>query len=621
MVIRYLSQRSLEEAVSIITSEFPDPKMSETVPVFESVGRVTAVPVFAPYSVPEVNLAAMDGIAMRSGDTAGASEQHPVIINDFLRLNTGNVVPTEFDSLVLIEDIWEKDGTCIVRKSARPWQNVRPAGEDIRSGELILQAGHTIRAFDTGALGTYGITDPLVRMVRVGLIPTGSELVMPGTRPKPGQVVESNTGMAYAWFAEHGARPKRYPITPDVPEKIREAIIKGISENDMLVVSAGSSAGTRDFTAGVIKELGELLFHGVAIKPGKPVILGKIDNKPIIGLPGYPLAAQAVLRELVAPLLNAWGFPSPEIKTMKVRLAQSLTSDVGFDEFVLLTVGRFEDHYLGSQQSRGAGVQMAPVRANAYVHIPPQLEGIDEGTEVSVVLTGDSSTIDSSLFITGWNDPALGHLANIVKKDGVKLHIANEGNMGGILALRKNVCHAAPMHMLSQDGEYNIPELITYLPEEELILVTIAEIQQGIVSKDSMNPVTLKDLTEVTFINRQLGADSRTLFDLALKDSGIDPVTIKGYTHEVNSDLAVAEAVKTGTADAGICNYLTSVQYGLEFVPIAKERYELVFRKSMLSNPLMSALVDAISSPIFAEALEARGGYDLTLTGTVRTLP
>ena len=318
MVTRYLNVVPLDEALNLIRRSFPEKIFHRTVPLAESVGMITASPIFARYSVPEVHLAAMDGIAARSRDTYGAGEQRPVALTDALRVNTGNVVPDEYDTVIMIEDVTVSEDGYIIRKAAPPWQHIRPAGEDIGESEMALPSMHRIRPHEAGALAAYGITEVDTVSVRVGLVPTGSELVAAGTRPSPGQVVESNSIMAEAWLSSLGAPCTRYPITPDDPDRIRDAIRQGVRENDMLIVSAGSSAGTKDFTADMLGELGEVLSHGVAIKPGKPVIIGKVEEKPVIGLPGYPLSAMTVIREIVIPLSRqVRDCPTPSRSTLK----------------------------------------------------------------------------------------------------------------------------------------------------------------------------------------------------------------------------------------------------------------------------------------------------------------
>ena len=437
MVKRYLSVISLNDALALLAREFPCIPSTVQIPLAEAAGRITTEPIFARYSVPEIHLAAMDGIAVRSGDTKGASEQHPVTLPKAARVNTGNVVPPEYDAVIMIEDVWETDGSYTIRKAAAPWQHVRPAGEDLAESEMVMPSAHRIRAHEIGALATYGITNPNVIAVRVGLVPTGSELVAAGTRPAPGQVVESNTVMAKAMLDDAGATCTRYPFVEDKPEKIRNAIATACKENDIVIVSAGSSAGTKDYTADVIAELGEVLVHGVAIKPGKPVIIGRIDKKPVIGLPGYPLSALTVIREIVLPFLRNYGLIINEPESIRAQITTAVAKEIGSDEFVLCTLGQVGSRWVVSPQSKGAGVQMSGVRANAYIRVPRTSEGFDAGGEVEAKLMVPASEATNALLITGSHDPVIDYLANLIRPQGITLLSTHAGSMGGLLALKK----------------------------------------------------------------------------------------------------------------------------------------------------------------------------------------
>ncbi|MDO9035011.1 MAG: molybdopterin biosynthesis protein [Methanoregula sp.] len=617
MVKRYLSVISLDDALSLLSREFSCIPSSVPVPLEGVCGRITSGPIFARYSVPEIHLAAMDGIAVRSRETIGASEQHPLTLSKTARVNTGNVVPPEYDAVIMIEDVWEADGIYTIRKSAAPWQHVRPAGEDLAESEMVMPSSHRIRAHEIGALATYGITHPEVITVRVGLVPTGSELVLAGTRPAPGQVVESNTVMAKAMLNEAGATCTRYPVVEDKPEKIRDAIANAVRENDIVIVSAGSSAGTKDYTADVIAELGEVLVHGVAIKPGKPVIIGRIDKKPVIGLPGYPLSALTVLREIVLPFLRNYGLFIPEPGCIRAQITTAVAKEIGSDEFVLCTLGKVGSRWVVSPQSKGAGVQMSGVRANAYIRVPKASEGFDAGGEVDARLMVPASEAANALLITGSHDPVIDYLADLIRPQGITLLSTHAGSMGGILALKKDECHAAPTHLLADDGSYNTAYLEKYLPGTDLDLVCIAERQQGIVSRDGLS---FRDLANHTFINRQRGSGTRMLFDYELKKARIDPTLIPGYEREVTTHIAVALAVKSGEADAGMCVFSAAKALGLPFVPVAQERYELAFRKEHADDPRLSALITAIRSPAFREILNRLGGYETAETGQQRAV-
>ena len=561
----------------------------------------------------------MDGIAVRNEDTWGASEQRPVRVTNFTRVNTGNVIPPGYDAVIMIEDVTLDGHSAVIRKAAAPWQHVRPAGEDIAESEMILPSSHLIRPHEIGALAAYGISCVPVLTARVGLIPTGCELVTPGTKPAPGQVVESNTVMAAAWLRTLGAECMRYPVTPDDPDLISDRMKQAVAENDIVVVSAGSSAGTKDYTAEVISGLGEVLVHGIAIKPGKPAIIGKIDGKPIIGMPGYPLSALTVIREVMVPLLGRFGLSFPDPDELTAILALSLHSDIGTCEYVLLAIGRINDRFIAIPLSRGSGVQMSGVRAHALLRIPPDKEGYEAGEKVSVTLMVPEAIAEQTLLISGSHDPVLDYLLELTQGEGVTLHSSHTGSMGGILSLKRGSCHAAPMHLLHPSGEYNLPFLSQYLPGEDITLVCVAGREQGIVSHDGLS---LSDLPSHTFVNRQKGSGTRILLDYELGRQGIDPGSIRGYDRELTTHIGVALAVRQGEADAGMCVYSAARALGLSFVPIGKERYELAIRSDDLADPRIRTLVDAIRSERFREILRDLGGYDTTCTGQLRnTLP
>jgi putative molybdopterin biosynthesis protein len=619
MVRRYLSLVSLDEALEQISETFAFEPATTSVPLEEAAGRITSKAIFARYSVPERHLSAMDGIAVRSADTIGASEQNPVILGAIARVNTGNIIPAGYDAVIMIEDVQETGEDYAIRAPVSPWQHIRPVGEDLGESEMILPSLHRIRPQEIGALAAYGINSVEVLSLSVGLIPTGSELVPLGTRPAPGQVVESNMHMAAAYLQDLGASCTHYHITPDEPGLIETAIKNGIMENDLLIISAGSSKGTRDYTADIIARLGEVLIHGMAIKPAKPVIIGKIDDKPVIGMPGYPLACYTILREVLRPMLTHYGFQPSAHETVRARLTTTLNSDIGTDEFVLLSVGRIGNEWVAVPQSRGAGVQMSAVRANAYTRIASEREGIMSGGEIDARLLVNRTNAEEALLVTGSHDPALDHLADLVRVQSVEVHSAHIGSMGGLLTLKKGECHIAPMHLLSPDGDYNIPYLKKYMPNEELVLLCVAERQQGIVSRDGLG---FDEIPSQRFANRQRGSGTRILLDHMITERGLEPAKIVGYDYELTTHLAVALAVRNKEADAGMCVYSAAKALDLDFVPVTTERYELVTRrKTLLEDSRVARLFATVESQEFKNKLVKLGGYEISETGVQRELP
>jgi putative molybdopterin biosynthesis protein len=407
-------------------------------------------------------------------------------------------------------------------------------------------------------------------------------------------------------------------MVKDDPSQIRKVLQQAVDENDLVIISAGSSAGTKDFTADVIADLGEVLVHGVAIKPGKPAIIGRVDKKPVIGMPGYPLSALTVLREIVTPLIHQFGLPVPSFGTIEACFTVSISKDIGSDEFVLCSLGHVGDRWVLSPLSRGAGVQMSAVRSNAYLKIPAGIEGYEAATRVTANLTVSQAEAERALLLTGSHDPLVDYLTDLLSQREVELHSTHVGSLGGIVALKKNECHAAPMHLLAENGDYNIPYLQKYLPNQGVVLICIAERQQGIISKEGIG---FDSLSTHTFVNRQRGSGTRMLLDHLLMKNRIDPSKIHGYEHEVTTHLAVALAVKSGEADAGMGVYSAAKTFGLRFIPVASERYEIAIRPEHLGDPRVSELCNTLVSPSFKEILIRLGGYDTTETGVRRELP
>ena len=594
---RYLNLTPLPDALAAMRRAFPPLNHTETVPLRLSVGRVTAEPLYAEYSIPQADIATFDGYAVRSEDTLGAQDQQPLPLTRSARINTGEILPPSFDAVVMVEDTWDEGGEIWIRKSAAPWQHVRHAGEDIRAGELILPKGHQIRPFDTGALATYGITRLGVRSVRVGIIPTGSDLVPPGVVPAPGQTVETNTLMAEAYLTRMGATCHRYEIVPDDPDLIREALLGAVAENDLIILSAGSSAGSRDYSSDVVGALGEIIFHGIAVRPGKPVLLARIDGKPVLGMPGYPVAAQTILREVVGELLHWWGLSPIQGEQLDVRLSRKLTSDIGFDEFIPVSVGRVDGVCWATPHPRGGGIQMAVVRANGYLHVPAGQEGIGAGEEVRVRLTVPPERIAHTLICTGTRYPALNELGNCLSDTGYLLHCCNASTMGAVLALRAKACHAASVCIPETESAWD-DQVLRYLPGVDLLRVQVARAELGIASREAPDAGAVESLR---FVNRPKGSAARVFLDAWLEEQGVDPARIAGYDHEVRTSGAVAAAIENGFADAGVCPADTARKAGLRFIPLGYETCDLLVREELAGDDGVADLIRAAQSPEFQE--------------------
>lgn len=582
---RYLNLTMLSEALAMMRQEFPSPDRAESVPLAEAIGRVTAEPLYAGYSVPVADIAKFDGYAVKSSETRGAQDQRPLPLSGYTRINTGEVFPRTFDAVIMIEDTWEEGGTPWIRKSAAPGQNIRRAGEDVRAGELVLPKGHRVRPFDIGALATYGIDRLAVRSVRVGIVPTGSDLVPLGTAPGPGQTIETNTLMAAAYLTGIGATCRRYDIVPDEPDLIREAVGAAIAENDLVILSAGSSAGTRDFSRDAIEELGEIVFHGIAVRPGKPVLLANVGGKPILGMPGYPVAAQTILREVAGNLLSWWGLSPLPCEELDVRLSRRLASDLGFDEFVPISIGRVDGTCWATPHPRGGGIQMAVVRANGYLHIPAAREGIEAGEEVRVRLTVPPASVARTLICIGRRDPVLGELGNRLVEAGYHLHCCNASTIGAVLALRARTCHAA-MVALPETASAWSDQVLRYLPGVRLLRVPVARTEFGVASTD---PLDARSLASLRVANRPKSAVTQFLLDAWLDREGVN----------------ILPSIES--PDVRVCPAHEARGVGLRFTSIGYESCDLVIREDLAADEGITALIEAVRSPEFRAHLRAIG--------------
>ncbi|NLJ79356.1 MAG: molybdopterin biosynthesis protein, partial [Tissierellia bacterium] len=445
----------------------------EEIGVEDSLGRVTYYAIHARVSSPNYNAAAMDGIVVESIRTQGATESNPKILEegeDFKYVNTGNVVEDPFDAVIMIEDVIDMgDGKIQILNAAHPWQHIRPIGEDIVATEMIVPSKHSIRPIDIGALISGGIERVQVyKKPSVGIIPTGTEIIDSLAELETGKIIDSNSRVFEALILEDGGIPKRYDTVVDDHELIKEAVLKGVRENDILIIGAGSSAGTKDYTVDVIEELGEVIVHGVAMKPGKPTILGIIEGKPVIGIPGYPVSAYIVFETFVRPLILEFiGLKEEEDSFVKATTSKKITSTLKSRELVRVNLGYVDDKLIATPLSSGAGVTMSLVKADGIAVIPQSLEGVEAGNSIDVRLLKPMDRIRDTLVSIGSHD-----LIMDIIGDMMNLSSGHVGSMGGILAMKRGECHIAPIHLLDMDtGEYNIPYIKRYFPGQKMAII------------------------------------------------------------------------------------------------------------------------------------------------------
>ena len=627
----FLSNYELKEALQIYLKKVePLNTKTEIVNTWDANGRVTAKAIFALLSSPQYNSSAMDGIVCKSEKTFEASDRNHIVLEektDYIVVDTGDPIPKEFDCVIMVEDLIRVDETHVkIIKSAVPWQNIRPLGEDIVENQLIVPSKHKIRPVDIGALIAGGINKiEVYKKPSVGIIPTGTEIVEPGTELKIGDIIDFNSRTFQALVSDWGGLPNRYPIVKDDYELIKQSVLKAVEENDMVLINAGSSAGREDYTAAIVRELGDLIIHGVAIKPGKPVVMGLIKGKPIIGIPGFPVSAFFVMDEIVKPLVYSYqGLETEAKKMVAATLTKRCMSSLKYLEFVRVKLGYIGGKYVATPLTRGAGTTMSLVNADGVLEIGQNIEGIEAGTEVQVRLLTSEDKIKNTLVCIGSHDPIIDIAADIMHSRNKRFFLSssNVGSTGGLMALKTGETHVAPTHLLDMEtGEYNRTYLKKYVPHKKIALVKcVNRIQGFMVQKGNPKNITkFEDLErkDVKFVNRQRGSGTRLLLDYNLNKLYIDFKNIKGYYREEFTHLAVAAAVEAGDADAGLGVYSAANMMGLDFIPVCNEEYDLAIPEEYLELDIIKEFIETIKSEEFKEKLDELGGYDYSNTGTI----
>lgn len=623
----YLDTKPVEEAAElylnalrpVITIQY------ETIPVTESLNRVTRHATYAKYSSPLFNASAMDGIAVISERTVAATEVAPVTLKekeDYIVVDTGDPIHPPYDAVIMAEDLVEtKDGVQITA-SAAPWQHVRPIGEDIVVGEMILPSRHKIRPIDVGVLLSAGITRiEVVKRPRAAIFPTGTEIIEPEDTPREGSIIESNSRMFENMVIEAGGEARRFPPIIDDYEQIRDNIAKAVREYDMVIVNAGSSAGTEDYTVHVLRELGEVIVHGVAIKPGKPVILAVVEGKPVIGLPGYPVSAYIGFENFVLPVLAMMGqtaLKKNEVVTASV--SKRLVSSLRHKEYVRVKVGKVGDKMVAAPLARGAGAAMSLVRADGFCVIEQHSEGVEAGEPVQVELYRDKAEVENTVVIIGSHDLILDVAADMMPNlyPGMFVSSTHVGSMGGLMALKRKEAHLAPIHLLDEEtGEYNLSYIRRLFGSGKMALIKGVGRTQGILVKKG-NPLGIKgieDLPGCRYVNRQRGAGTRVLFDYKLKQMGIAPEQINGYEREAATHMAVAAAVGSDGADAGMGILSAAKAMDLDFIPVGPEEYDFAVPLEYLELPHIKAFIEILKMDEFHKRLDELGGYTYERAG------
>jgi putative molybdopterin biosynthesis protein len=604
----------------------------ETVPSHLACGRVTAAPVHAVCSSPTFHSAAMDGYAVKAESTFFAREGRSVRLakgSQCVAVNTGHPLPEGMDGVLMIEKVVREDEDAIeIETPVFPMQHVRRIGEDIVATELLLPQNRLLSPYDVGGLLSAGIWEVPVRaQLRMDFIPTGDEVLDFTARPnpRPGQVIESNSQVFAGLAVAQGCIFHRVDPVPDNEAALTAAVRAAVDgPAHVVVLGAGSSAGSKDFSRSIIEKLGRVLVHGIDLMPGKPSILGVVEGKLVVGAPGYPVSAVVCFEELLIPLLAWLSRRTPQMRpTVEVELSRKTPSKLGTEELVRLAIGRVGEKLVATPLGRGAGMLTTLIRAQGVTRIPVDSEGVEAGARVRAELLVPEAELDQTLVVVGSHDNILDVLGNELMGLARPVRVASShvGSMGGLTALKGRSALMAGTHLFDEDSkDFNFPFFRKYLPGLDVACVNLAIRHQGLIVAKG-NPLGIRGVEDlarpdVRFINRQRGAGTRILLDHHLRQAGINPEDVRGYGKEEFTHMAVAVNVLTGTAACGLGIFAAAQALGLDFVPLARERYDLAFLPE-LADWKIEVVLELIRTQAFKDRIAALGGYETTLTGLV----
>ncbi len=632
MGFEYLTNVPLDEARGEYLARLQEngfAGQTEMVSVQNAFGRITARAVYAAICAPHYAASAMDGIAVHAKDTFGATETTPVRLTpqQYMVVDTGDPVPEDCDAVIMVEDIVRgEDESVTIYAAAAPWQHIRQIGEDICAGEMILASYMEVTPAAIGAMIAGGVLEiEVIKKPVIGIIPTGDEIVAPCADPKPGDILEFNSSIFSAMVQEWGAETKTYPIVPDRFDAIREMVAGAADECDIVLLNAGSSAGREDYSVSVIRELGDVVYHGIAIKPGKPAILGLRGAVPILGVPGYPVSGIIVIEELLKPLVAEWFHSNTApVQLATATLTRPVVSGLKYQEFVRVRMGEVGGKLTASPLSRGAGVVSSFMKADGILEVPQGTEGYEAGEEVQVRLLSTPEKLQNTLVVIGSHDPLLDEVADMMHRADPTVFMSSShvGSMGGIMAIRRGEAHAGGCHLLdTETGVYNLSFLKKYFPNGGIRLVRCVGRQQGLMLAKG-NPLDIKEFADIAkngvrYVNRQKGSGTRVLMDYLCEQYAVNVSDIYGYEREELTHTSVAAQIANGSADAGMGIYSAAQLYDLDFLPICIEEYDLIIPDHAWETPVVQQLIATLKSPAFREKMLAMGGYTVDHPGEI----
>jgi len=624
----YLKSTEFLEIPSILQSLLQMSKFKlhyETISTKNSINRITYESIQAKASSPCFNAAAMDGIAVSAKSTYQATETNPIILSStqYSLINTGNQIPQQFDAVIMIEDVVKNnDDSITLLNSAREFQHIRPIGEDIVELDMILPKLHKIRPIDISALLSGGVFElKVLKKITVAIIPTGDEIISDVHELVPGKIIDSNSYYMKNELELMNVSVTVFPVQKDIYETMEETILQATKSFDLILIGAGSSAGTKDYAKTIIEKNGTVMVHGITIKPGKPTIIGLVNEVPIIGIPGYPVSTYMSFENVVKPLINLMNIQhNTTSSTIKAKLTKKVYSSLKNHEFIRVKLGKINNEYIATPLDRGAGVSMSLVKADGLLIIDKHNEGYDTNSIVTIQLLKEISDIEKSLISIGSHDILMDKIDDLLSDFNVHLSSSHVGSFGGVMAMKNKGCHIAPVHILSPDGTYNKFLLDEYLDDQYVLIEGVRRIQGLYVKPNNPKNIrSIKDLTrnDIVFVNRQQGSGTRILLDHLLNNNSINSNDITGYTNELTTHMLVATSVKDSRYDVGMGVQSAANITNIDFIEISEEHYDFIVLKESLNTKMVQDFIRVLKSPEFKEIVEKIGGYRIVNTGNI----
>lgn len=624
----------IEDALRAIYEKAgPGPLGEEKVPLLEAHGRVLSRDIYAPIDHPPFDRSEVDGYAVRSEDVEWADELSPVALKvsgkaevgklpgtelregEALEISTGAPLPRGADAIVM-EEYCEREGDVVLaHRSASPGENVSTGGSDISAGDLLIPKGTRLRHYHIGLLAGMGFRSVYVyRRPRAVVFSTGAEVVEPGAELPPGKVYDVNGHLITTFLREMGAEADFAGVLPDDTDVVRSAIARALEEYDVIITSGGTSAGEADVIYRVFQELGEVIVHGLKVKPGKPTVIAHKGRKLLIGLPGFPMSSYMILTRLVKPVLTKLIGAVEHEDKVKARLPFPIRKQAGKAWVMPVSLINVRGEYTAYPISLASGSISHLIYSDGLIVIPVDRDYVEHSEEFDVYLFKGEPPRDRLTFI-GSNDP---FLMEMLRASGLlyRSRVINAGSYAGWVAISRGEADIAPTHLLDEETlQYNI----TYL--DKMGLRGRAALIRGykrviglVVKKD--NPKGIRGLgdflrDDIRIVNRVKGSGIRAFIDYNLRkifeERSLDwkkvHRIVNGYTYEVRTHTAVALAVSQGRADVGIASGYAAEIFGLDFIPLAKEDYDFLTLKERIEKREVREFIEILRNRKFVEEL------------------